>query len=1126
VSEEGIGSEDTVAAPSAEGPVAGRVTKRESDPLVVKPAGSVTRASSPSLERAPPTTHPDDYEDLLPVDPAHYKVVREIARGGMGRILEVRDRRLGRNVAIKEVLVADEAGLARFEREVAITARLQHPAIVHVHEAGRWPDGKPFYVMKLIRGKPLDARIAKATSLAQRLELLAAVITVVDALAYAHSQNVIHRDLKPANVLVGDFGETIVIDWGIAKAIGDPYDPVSLEPDRAQNTETIAGSVIGTPSYMPPEQASGDRVDARADVYSLGALLYQVLAGKPPFVGRTTAEVLAKVLDESPPRLSEIDPEIPADLIAIVEKAMAREPAARFPTANEMVIELKRFQQGKLIASRQYTKWELAKRWLYRYRAAVGVALVAMAALAVATLVYIIQVREEAARADQKAVDAMLGADRGSIALAKQAMTRDAGEALAILKRITPGSPKWNDARMVASDAALRGISSVLVQGQTEVYQLVYSPDGRLLAEHGANGVIRVWDLATGIPRFYVPSHARVYALGFDTNTTLIEFAFDGNVSRWDLVTGTRTLIRQIEGEINQGSLSADAKQLLVFDVAYRGRLIELSSGKTIELGKYSDGAWAPDGASVVLSDRRRVDRYVLATGATTNISKDPFKEIGTDGVHVWGTGWDGKIGSVKVLTGTAVQEVIGHSTELKVLSPGRIVVASDSLALTGPGELWGNYKGTLLSIDPDRLSTGHHGVHIVDTTVADAIDLLGHHAQVTAIGVSPDGTVATGDTRGEIRIWRVPAIRRLPVRPHAANRAFLSPDRRYLAVSRRGPAFEIHDLQTGALRDMTADYETGTNDSEGFVITTSGTRRIGEQFRGPNHEIVELVRPMRGMRFATIDQKKRATVWDVASGRGRMVREEVGFVAISPDGDQVATLAQQVVQVWDTSTGAELWSTRVAVDPTALAIGPRGIVMVAGAPEQFQPVVFEVTRDRLRALPYPTTTDVRLLAVAPDGSRAFGAGHDGNIHVWDLATGLRRTWIGHTGTVITFAFSPSGNQLASSGADNEVRVWNMRGDEVATCRGHEKIAPTIVFEDEDTVVSSSLDRTARICDVTTGETRALRGAATEVIFAAHVGSRVLTVDRFHQIAEYPDDLPRGELLLRAWLDSATNVLK
>jgi len=345
-----------------------------------------------------------DYTVLIDVEPSHYVRDRELARGGMGRIIVARDRRLGREVAIKELYAPTEELKQRFEREVRITARLQHPATVSVLEAGVWPTGDPFYAMTLISGRPLDKVIAASPTVDERFGLIASVIAVADAIAYAHDRKIVHRDLKPANVLVGDFGETVVIDWGLAKdltAVGPEVESVrpSVRKLATQSGSgggaTEHGAVLGTPAYMPPEQAEGDPVDERADVYALGALLYHVLAGEAPYTGRTADSVLADVISGPPPALASRVPQAPPDLVTIVEKAMARTPADRFPTAKELVAELRRFQTGQLVASHRYSARELVRRWVHKHRATLAVAAVAVISLVVVGVVSVSNVVRE-----------------------------------------------------------------------------------------------------------------------------------------------------------------------------------------------------------------------------------------------------------------------------------------------------------------------------------------------------------------------------------------------------------------------------------------------------------------------------------------------------------------------------------------------------------------------------------------------------------------------------------------------------------------------------------------------------------------------------------------------------------
>src|SRR5688500_3303000 len=206
------------------------------------------------------------------VDPNAYELGEVIGHGGMGRIRTARDRSIGGTVAIKELLYRTGALAARFVREARVAAALQHPNIVPVYEVGSWDDGTPFYTMRLIRGRSLHRALEDAEDLAGRMPLLASVIAAADAVAFAHANGVVHRDLTPANILLGDFGETVVIDWGLAKDLRGDSERVAPEyqTGMTQLILTGKGDVIGSPAYMPREQAAGEAIDERADVYAIG----------------------------------------------------------------------------------------------------------------------------------------------------------------------------------------------------------------------------------------------------------------------------------------------------------------------------------------------------------------------------------------------------------------------------------------------------------------------------------------------------------------------------------------------------------------------------------------------------------------------------------------------------------------------------------------------------------------------------------------------------------------------------------------------------------------------------------------------------------------------------------------
>ena len=269
-----------------------------------------------------------------------YRLVRSIGAGGMGAVYDVEDERLGRHVALKvvDVPLDGEAPAEALLREARVLAGLEHPGLVPVHDAGRLADGRAFYAMKLVRGERLDAHLARVPSLAERLRLF---LRVSEPVAFAHAHGILHGDLKPSNVMVGPFGEVLVLDWGLARALASP----------GGGTEPLG---MGTPGFMSPEQASGGPVDVRADVFGLGALLHASISVAPAC-----------------PR--------PKALAAILARATAADRNSRYPDVGSLAADVARLLDGERVQAHAEGPAERAMRLLKRHRVAVGLVLTYLA---------------------------------------------------------------------------------------------------------------------------------------------------------------------------------------------------------------------------------------------------------------------------------------------------------------------------------------------------------------------------------------------------------------------------------------------------------------------------------------------------------------------------------------------------------------------------------------------------------------------------------------------------------------------------------------------------------------------------------------------------------------------------
>ena len=439
---------------------------------------SLVHRATPRGESASPAgaDQPDDPYATAPApqrSAGRFTVLRPHASGGLGQVSVALDQELERQVALKEIKekhVGSAEARSRFVLEAMITGRLEHPGVVPVYSLGHHTDGRPFYAMRFIKGDSLkeaidrfhgnrsrdrqeavgapplpDGRGSDFTSLEFR-KLLGRFIDVCNAIAYAHSRGVLHRDIKPGNIMLGPYGETLVVDWGLAKtgvrgqesgvteaAARESTESLLSPASGSGSSETLAGSALGTPAYMSPEQAAGkiDELGQATDVYSLGATLYELLTGKAPFAGKSD-EVLAKVQagDFPPPRL--VQPAVPAPLEAVCLKAMARSPADRYASTRELADEIERWLADEPVRAWPEPWAVKFRRWTSRHRVLVSSAAACLAVATVALVIGIIFVEGAYAQAREDRQQAIADRaqaeeDRGKADKAKHAALTSAG---------------------------------------------------------------------------------------------------------------------------------------------------------------------------------------------------------------------------------------------------------------------------------------------------------------------------------------------------------------------------------------------------------------------------------------------------------------------------------------------------------------------------------------------------------------------------------------------------------------------------------------------------------------------------------------------------------------------------
>lgn len=995
-----------------------------------------------------------------PVSLGNYKILSEIARGGMGVVYLAQQKGLQRIVALKLILAGQMASvesIERFRLEATTAANLHHPCIVPIYEIGQ-ADSQHFYSMEFVDGKSLsDGRTEFGLNLGEpaalvrekQKQIASCMAQVADAIEYAHERGVLHRDIKPSNILIdGVNGRPRITDFGLAKLINDVGAGL-----------TLSSTMLGSPSYLSPEQANGDfeEITTATDVYGIGATLYELLAGHPPFVGKNAVDVLRKAMQGNPRNVREINPSVNADLATICSHCLEKNPSDRYPSASALAEDLRRFAQGQPIQARQASSAELVVRWARSHPRQVATLLFIMFTIMIGSSTAFWQwfraetanteLKEKLVHLEWSTIDSLIDEDQTSLALSR----------IAALLRKDPGNRRaavFSLSVLEHNQFPVPSIAPLRHPQGSELTVAHLSPNAKHIVSASLDKTVRIWDRSEPTKAEIVLQHPES-VLWIDLSPDgkwIASGCADGSLRLWDYLGQETLLAHKFEGPVRKVFFHPSSSLLL----AYSDRAwvtVEPESRSVTHYQKYDSGNLLKvkylsendelfvahkDGNNSTcaiwsLQDEKPITtfktgditdadssydagRVVTILGNKTSIWRGRTGEkertlppmdsqllqvsINPSGtraaiaaLNLWARAWD-------LETGSPMTPELSHDyllTDVAFVDDDRFLTWSDDSSV----KFWNCTTGRAV-VEPCR-----HGNRVVH---AELVKIDGVEHILSTVSHNNRRTKESGIDTGAVHLWKLlssnPCQKCGAIDISGYDGGSMSPDGRLIAVGKTDQTISILDRSTLGLVAGPIKLKGGawgvafTPDNKLLIVTTSAG-----QVWVWSCERNEPLFPPKQLN-ATIQPMEMAVDGSI-------------FVTGSTDGK---------VRAWETKTGEVLW---------------------------------EQTHGG----------EINSVAISRDGAWVASAGENRIINVWNGKTGqLSNTLLGHKNEVMRVRFTPDAKLLASAAQDFTGRIWELQTSKTKYSFEHQGEVIDIDISDDGTLAATaSRDHTVAIWDLQTG---------------------------------------------------------